>query len=403
VRECESSFGRGARGWIGVGVAVALLLPVALPAQGRPARADSAGLVTLLGRDTLGLERWVRTDSTIEAEAVVRTPQTSYRRYRMSLAPDGNVRRFEERLLDPAAPARATRVDLLEREGAGWVRRVTEGDSTRTSRFAADASALPFLDLVHWQYELILDRVQRQGITAQPLLMGSRAVSFPLERRGADRVVITHPSRGPSVARMDPRGRLLSFDGAQATRKVVVSRVPWLEIEPRARAWAATDRAGGGIGELSGRGREEERVGGATIRVDYGTPTRRGREIFGVVVPWGEIWRTGANRATHLSTDRTLVLGDPATGTLTVPAGEYTLFSRLAPEGGELIVSRQTGQSGTAYDPARDLGRVRLMRRAGSEQVERFTIDVAPLDVQRGELRLVWDRSVFAVPLRVQP
>lgn len=212
---------------------------------------------------------------------------------------------------------------------------------------------------------------------------------------------LTHPLRGPSVARVDARGRLVSLDAAGTTRKVIVTRVPWLELSESATRWAAADRAGRGIGELSGRGREEATVGGARILVDYGTPMRRGRDIFGSVVPWGQVWRTGANRATHFTTDRTLVLGGDECAALTVPPGEYTLYSIPEEGGGWLIVNRQTGQGGTTYDPARDLGRVRMRRTTAAEPVEAFTIDVEP-GGQGGVLRLSWDRSVFSVPFEVR-
>ncbi len=63
------------------------------------------------------------------------------------------------------------------------------------------------------------------------------------------------------------------------------------------------------------------------------------------LVPWGALWRTGANRATHFTTDRTLQLRD-----LTVPAGTYTLYTIPEPDGGPLIVNRQTGEGGTTYN-----------------------------------------------------
>ncbi|HYH79821.1 MAG TPA: DUF2911 domain-containing protein, partial [Longimicrobium sp.] len=166
---------------------------------------------------------------------------------------------------------------------------------------------------------------------------------------------------------------------------------------------AAADRAGRGIGDLSGRGREESTVAGAQIVVDYGTPMKRGRDIFGTVVRWGELWRTGANRATHFTTSRALVLGDPASGrTLEVPAGEYTLFSIPAADGGVLIVSRQTGQNGTSYDPARDLGRVPMRRVPVAEPVERFTIEADPAGASGGVLRILWDTSEFQIPFTVR-
>lgn len=365
-------------------------------ASAQAVRADSAALVTVLGRDTLALERWVRTPGRIEAEAAVRSPRTTLRRYTMDLDASGTMRRFEERLLDPANPDGAPlRTEVFEAGASGWTRRVVEGDSTRTATIEGNPGALVFVDLVHWPFELVTERAPAQGSATQPLLSGGRAIPFTVARTAPDRVTLTHPLRGPSEARVDARGRLLGLDAAQTTRKVIVTRVPWLDVQAPARRWAEADRAGRGIGELSGRAREEFTLGAATITLDYGVPVRRGREIFGIVVPWGQVWRTGANRATHLTTTRDLMLGD-----LHVPAGEYTLFSIPEQTGGVLIVSRQTGQNGTAYDPARDLGRVSMRRRDRDDAVERFEIRVEPHG-PGGQLRISWDCSDFIVPVVV--
>ncbi|MET0400491.1 MAG: DUF2911 domain-containing protein [Longimicrobiaceae bacterium] len=369
------------------------------------ARADSAALVTVLGRDTIALERWVRTGDRIQAEAAVRSPSTSLRRYVLDLTPSGAMRRFEERVVDPAAPGGATRrVEVIEAADSGWTRRVTEGDSTRTSRVQAGADALPWVDLVHWPFELALRHVPAAGSSTRPFLAGGRPLAYTLARTAPGQVTLTHPLRGPSVVRTDAAGRLLGLDAAQTTRKVVVTRVPWLDVEGPARRWAEEDRAGRGMGELSGRTREEFTVGGARIALDYGVPVRRGRDIFPAVVAWGQLWRTGANRATHFTTDRPLLLGDPAAGgTLAVPAGEYTLFSMPEAEGGWLIVNRQTGQNGTAYDAARDLGRVRMRRTTVAGSVERLTIRAEPgAGARGGVLRIEWDRSRFELPFTVR-
>ena len=116
-------------------------------------------------------------------------------------------------------------------------------------------------------------------------------------------------------------------------------------------------------------------------------------------MPWGELWRTGANRATHLTTDRALVL-DPDGAALAVPAGEYTLYSIPEADGGLLIVNRQTGQGGTTYDDARDVGRVPLARASVADAVEVFTIDIEA-EAQGGRLVFLWDRDAFSVPFVV--
>jgi hypothetical protein len=379
------------------------LLAALFAAAPGAAQADSAALVTVLGRDTLALERWVRTPERVTAEAVVRSPRTTYRRYVLDLAPDGRMRRFEELTFDPsdARGGAPVRTDVYEAADGGWTRTLSQGDSVATARVEAPADALPWVDLVHWPFELVLMRARGGQGGAAPLLAGGRPLAYTVGPAQGGGWTLTHPLRGPSVAQVDGEGRLLLLNAAGTTRKVIVTRAAWMEIEEPAARWAQADRDGRGMGELSGRGREEATVAGAHVVVDYGQPQRRGRDIFPGVVRWGQLWRTGANRATHFSTDRALVLGDPAAGTLEVPAGEYTLFSIPEENGGWLIVNRQTGQNGTAYDSAQDLGRVRMRLAMTDELVEAFTIRAETVCGNEGVLRLSWDDTEFSVPLRV--
>lgn len=386
-------------------LSIALLAPLAaeLPAQGPAAAPDSGAYITRLGSDTLAVERFVRTPRRIEAEVVLRVPATSRTHYVLDLGPDGELVRLEA-TTNPRG-TRPGRRELVTRDGDSLRIVTTVGDSTRRRSVAAGAAVLPFIDMVHWPYEVALVHGRAAGRQdwTQPLLTGGRVSPFAIASVGTDSMTITHPSRGTMRARVDARGRLLGLDAGATTRKLVVERRPWIALDGLVDRWSALDAAGRSLGALSGRAEEMGTVGAATLTVDYGTPAKRGREIWGALVPYGAVWRTGANMATHFSTDRDLVLGTGA-DTLVVPAGSYTLFSVPAPDGGVLIVSRQTGQAGTAYDPARDLGRVPLAVRPLGEPVELFTIDVEPVAAPGadGEIRLRWDRAERVVPFRVR-
>jgi hypothetical protein len=136
--------------------------------------------------------------------------------------------------------------------------------------------------------------------------------------------------------------------------------------------------------------------------VDYGQPHARGRTIFGDLVPYGEVWRLGANWATNLALDAPMRIGD-----LDLPRGEYTLFLLPREDGGELIVSEETRQWGTDYDPSRDFGRTPLRRRALSEHVESLTITLQPVfpqpegAVPSGTLRITWGDVEYSTDWRM--
>ena len=114
---------------------------------------------------------------------------------------------------------------------------------------------------------------------------------------------------------------------------------------------------------------------GKTIKIDYSSPRAKGRKIFGAasekaLVPYGEIWRTGANDATTFVTDTNVTVGGKA-----VPAGSYTIFTVPKADAWSLVISKKTGEWGTDYPGEKeDLVRVPMTVSKTSAPVENFTI-----------------------------
>lgn len=136
----------------------------------------------------------------------------------------------------------------------------------------------------------------------------------------------------------------------------------------------------------------------AAISIDYCAPQIHGRTIFGGLVPYGEVWRTGANAATTLKTSGNLQIGD-----LKVPAGTYTIYSVPSQDGWKLIVSKQTGQWGTVYNKAQDLGRVTMEVGATAAPVDSFLISFDKTMGDATELHLKWagvDASVAVTAMK---
>jgi hypothetical protein len=110
--------------------------------------------------------------------------------------------------------------------------------------------------------------------------------------------------------------------------------------------------------------------GGKTIKTDYSSPRMKGRKIYGGLVPFGEVWRTGANEATTFVTS-----ADVQVGGKTVPAGSYTIFTVPNADKWTLIVNKKTGEWGIPYKFERDeLARVDMNVSKLPAPLENFTI-----------------------------
>jgi hypothetical protein len=133
---------------------------------------------------------------------------------------------------------------------------------------------------------------------------------------------------------------------------------------------------------------------GKTITVDYSSPRAKGRKIFGGLVPYGEVWRAGANEATTFVTSTDLMVG----GTH-VPAGSYTIFAIPNKDKWTLVISKKTGEWGTAYPgPSEDLARVDMKFSGLPSAVENFTI---AFDKTGGgcTLRMDWETTRASVEI----
>src|SRR6266853_1724326 len=109
---------------------------------------------------------------------------------------------------------------------------------------------------------------------------------------------------------------------------------------------------------------------GKTIAIDYSSPRMKGRKIYGELVPYGKVWRAGANEATTFVTDADLKIGGTS-----VPAGSYTIFTVPNADKWQLVISKKTGEWGTAYPgPSEDLARIDMKVSQLPAAVENFTI-----------------------------
>lgn len=130
------------------------------------------------------------------------------------------------------------------------------------------------------------------------------------------------------------------------------------------------------------------------IKAVYGQPMKRGREVFGDLEPYGQVWRTGANEATEITTTK-----DVRVGNKTLKAGTYTLFSVPEKDKWKIIFNSDLGQWGAfKYDPTKDVLITEVPVTQSAELYEAFTIK---FDETRtgADMMMAWDKTKVLVPL----
>jgi len=141
-------------------------------------------------------------------------------------------------------------------------------------------------------------------------------------------------------------------------------------------------------------------VSGSRVVVVYGRPYTKDptsgapRKIWGGLVPFGKVWRAGADEATLFISQKPLVVGGTP-----VPAGAYTLFVLPAEDGSaKLVISKDLGEWGLQYNPANDFARVDLKKAALDAPVDQFTMAID----RTGVLKLSWENTEYSVAFTVQ-
>jgi len=350
--------------------------------------------VARLGNDTLAVERYVATSREITGTSVVRAPQTTVRRYTITLGAGGEVQRFHVSYA-PVGGAPAAEVDYRYFDDSVVVEQRRD---TAVRRYTAAVSGrpLPFFENLFAGWGVAIQRARSRGDTTIQILAGRGTLDYVVQRRPNGVVDLANQDFGPLHARVGARGNLQQFDMRETTDKYLVERVADLDLDALAARFAESDRAGHGMGMLSPRDTATADVAGAHVMVDYGRPSMRGRTIFGGdPVPWKHVWRLGANAATQLITDRDLTIGGAA-----VPAGTYSLFAVPARDGWTLIINKQHGQWGTVYDQAQDLARVPMTVGSLTDPVEQMTITLRS-EGSGGAIVVAWERTEARVRFRV--
>ena len=136
---------------------------------------------------------------------------------------------------------------------------------------------------------------------------------------------------------------------------------------------------------------------GKTVTIDYSRPSTRSRKIFGGLVPYDQVWRTGANAATSLKTGVDLNIG----GTK-VAAGSYTLYTMPGTSTWQLIINKQTGQWGTHYDQSQDLARIPMNLTQRPAGLDLFTISFEKTGGDSAILKLEWENTIASVVVKEQ-
>jgi DUF2911 family protein len=381
------------------------------------APSERYGFVTTLGDDTVAVERIARSPARLVTDDVDRWPFVRRRHTEFDLNPDGTIRHMVMDVRTPNGPSPAERGRRVTADFSKDRVRISVHDSagTRDTSFATGgAITVPHVSMMYSVIELEIAAALRRA-AADRLAPGDSVLfrQFYPDRDVGPSFVLhrgyVHPLPGGKVelrhdwlsgtgeVTVDSGGRMLTYSGARSTYKVAVSRTTTAPDIDSVTSRLAAAEARSGQQQLSVRDTARATIGAVALSVDYGRPLLRGRTLLGDVISYDRVWRTGANAATQFTTSAPVTLAG-----LALPAGTYTLWTAPHRHGVDLIVNRQTGQWGTEYSRARDLGVAPMKVDSVATPVEKFTISIEPRDPKHGTLAMAWGTFHWTAPIGVQ-
>jgi hypothetical protein len=144
---------------------------------------------------------------------------------------------------------------------------------------------------------------------------------------------------------------------------------------------------------------EHEFIGEAHLTLLYHAPAVRGRMIWGGLVPYGEVWVTGAHSATSLEIDKDFTINKHV-----VPAGKYAIFTIPGKETWQVIINKKWDQHlADEYDQKDDLVRVEITPEITEQHQERLRYTIVPLNERKGSIIIRWEKMRISVPVEILP
>ena len=357
------------------------------------------GMITQLGADTLIGESLTWFEDKLSVTVARLSPAATYLTYTLAFNEQFDITAYEEQMMNlkVGPPYQDVLKTTTWKLGMDTMHIITDTGRRHFEEQIRHFGVvpLPLLDKVHWPFAFVGRKMTALGIDTltQPMLLGRHTMDFFFSKVSTDSMLIRHPRSGVIEVLLGEGGGIQSLNASQTTQKLQTNQVN--DVNTTAMATYFNQIENEGVGPLSGRGQISQTIDDALIVIDYGQPMRRGRTIFGNVVKYGEVWRTGANLATHFSTSKRLRFGD-----FILPPGTYTVFTVPEKDQGRLLFNRQTGINGNAYDSSNDLGNVPLRTRNFSAPVDQMTIHIRE-EHQLGILEISWGWKQYAAVFEV--
>lgn len=373
-----------------------LLLCISYPLAAQH-HSHNGSFVAKLGNDTVIVETYNLVDNHLFGKAFLRYPEDQVGIFNYHFYPDGSIRYYSMAFMNPDSTF----------SGRGVVGTTCESDScTWYSSWMGDeveyqrkhpakhldfiGGWTPTISLIEWNCMRLL----KSGQNTLPMTLlndyiGTREIA--LYKGNQDTILFGGPFLEYTKLTTTPDGRIKTYDGTGTPWNYIVTRHELIDVDAVAKRLSKTPK----IGIPSPEVEDAFPVQGDTIKISYGRPAMRGRKIFGGVVPYDSIWRTGAGDPTKIDLPYSIKIGK-----ILIPKGRYSLFTIPRATAWTLIFNTDLEQWPTDPNPSADFAQVPMQVRQLKESIERFIIEISPTE-KGGIIKMTWDQTQAVAEFKV--
>jgi hypothetical protein len=358
----------------------------------------NGSFIATLGTDTVIVETYNLMPNHLFGKAFLRYPQDQIGIFDFHFYPDGSIKHYSMSLMKPDSSyvnSGGTQGVYCENDTctwfASWPGAQTEYSNKRPAKEMNYIGGwTPTLSLIEWNcMRLIKSGKQSLPITMINDYIGIRQVA--VSKGKGDTIIFGGDFLEYTKIRTTPEGKIIAYDGTGTPWNYKVTRHAPIDVDAMAKRMSLKPK----IGIPSPEVKVTFAIQNDTIRLSYGRPSKRGRKIFGGIVPYDSIWRTGAGDPTKITFPY-----DVQFGKTVIPKGQYSLYTIPRTGQWSLIFNTDLKQWPTEPNRSKDYAIIPMNANKPSKQTEQFTITIEPSN-KGGTIRMVWDETEISVPFEV--
>lgn len=357
----------------------------------------SGSFVAKLGEDTVIVETYHMTHNHLYGKAFLRYPEDQIGVFDFHFFPDGSIQHYSMAIMNPDSSFASNGIvgATWEADSCTWFSAWQNEEKEYQRKHAAKhldfiGGWTPTLSLVEWNCMRLL----KSGKETLPMILlndyiGTKDIALYKGRN--DTILFGGPFLEYTKITTTREGKILTYDGTSTPWNYIVTTHNLLDVDTYAKRLSKLPK----IGIPSPGLNDSFVIADDTIQLSYGRPFKRGRKIFGGVVPYDSIWRTGANDPTKITLPYPIRIGKK-----TIAKGTYSVYTIPAAQKWTLILNTDLVQWPTDPDRSADYAAIPMRITQLNKSVEQFTIAIEPLG-NGGRLKFTWDNIEASVPFEV--